>query len=257
MRDRDFDDMGQTHGRHLVLDGVTATRGRFVLGPIDAVFPFGKITAVVGANGAGKTTLARVLLGQIPLKEGRILLDDEQVSTSQMEWRATVGFLPDDPEELLSECTAEEFWQLSIGAHALRYPREARPEAKRKMLGRAHELAEMLHFQVPPRKPIAYFSLGMRKKTQLIAALATMPDIVLLDEPRNGLDPIGMAQAHSLLLGLADVGKLVIVSTHDLPWAMKHSQQIIAISLGRVTLKSDTEEVIRKGGEEYLLELLR
>ncbi|MCL4554375.1 MAG: ABC transporter ATP-binding protein [Actinobacteria bacterium] len=249
--------MGQPDGRHLVLDGVTATRGSFVLGPIDIVLPFGKITAVVGANGAGKTTLARVLLGQIPMREGRIVLNDRPVLPSQMEWRATVGFLPDDPEELLAECTAEELWQLSIGAHVLCYPREARPEAKRKMLARAHELAEILHFQAPPSKPIAYFSLGMRKKTQLIAALATMPEIVLLDEPRNGLDPIGMAQTHRLLLDLAAEGKLVIVSTHDLSWAMKHSQQIIAISLGRVTLKSDTEDVIRKGGEDYLLELLR
>lgn len=243
-------------GKSLIIDKVTATRGNFRLGPIDTVLPFAGITVLVGANGAGKTTLTRVLLGQIPLNHGKIILDDNQINTSQARWRSMVGYLPDDPDELLVECTAEEFWQFSIGVNVLRFPKDTRSEIRARMINRAYEISDMLHFQPPSRQPIAEFSLGMRKKTQLIAALATEPDVIIMDEPRNGLDPIGIEQLHRLLYSLVDEGKLVLVATHDLSWAVAHSQQVIALRAGKMMLASETRDIRLKGGESYLLERL-
>lgn len=246
----------ETQDRTLSLNDVIATRGSFRLGPIDTVFSFGQITVIVGANGAGKTTLTRVLLGQIPHKKGEIRLDGNQIITAQARWRSTIGFLSDDPNELLAECTAEELWKFCIGVNVLRFPSVARPDIRSRMIKRADEMADMLHFLPPSRKPIAEYSLGMRKKTQLIAALATDPDVVILDEPRNGLDPIGIEQVHRLLRTLVAKGKLVIIATHDLSWALAHSHNFLALRAGEMVLSSKTTDIGLRGGESYLLEKL-
>lgn len=246
----------ETQVSTLSLNGVIATRGSFQLGPIDTVFPFGQITVVVGANGAGKTTLTRVLLGQIPHKKGEIRLDDNHILPAQAKWRSTIGFLSDDPNELLVECTAEELWHFCIGVNVLRFPSEERPDIRAGMIKRAHELADMLHFLPPSRQPIAEYSLGMRKKSQLIAALATDPDVIILDEPRNGLDPIGIEQVHRLLHTLVTEGKLVIIATHDLSWALAHSHRFLALRAGEMVLASETTDIDLRGGESYLLEKL-
>ena len=240
----------------LTLAGAVAVRGRFQLGPLEASLPFGQITVVVGPNGAGKSTLTRVLLGQIPLKKGHIRLQEREIHTARAEWRARLGFLSDDPNELLIECSAEELWRFCIGVNVLRFPKDIRSQMRAAMLRRARALADMLHFLPPARQPIAEYSLGMRKKTQLIAALCTDPDIIILDEPRNGLDPIGIDQMHRLLRALVAEGKLVLIATHDLAWALAHAHNFLVLRAGRMVLAATADEVKRKGGEAYLLDRL-
>lgn len=242
--------------KDLLINNLVANRGSFTLGPMDACLPFASITALVGANGAGKTTLTRVLLGQIPISRGDIALDDKKIDVAEASWRSAVGYVPDDPDELLIECTAEEFWQFTISVHALRFSRDIRAKVRKQMVDNAHELSQLLHFQPPPKQPIAEYSLGMRKKTQLVAALAAEPPIVIMDEPRNGLDPIGIEQLHRLLFSLMKKGTLVLLATHDLSWALAQSQQIIALHSGQIILASETRKLHLDGGEAYLLERL-
>ena len=95
----------------------------------------------------------------------------------------------------------------------------------------------------------------MRKKTQLVAAFAAEPDFLILDEPRNGLDPVGIVHMHEAVDNLRARGSCALVATHDLDWALARAQRIIGLCRGGVAVDEITAR-LHPGGEHELVRRL-
>lgn len=207
--------------------GVVVKYPTFTLGPIDLEINAGEIVCLVGPNGAGKTTLLRALIGLLPLESGHVLLGGENVQGRAPSVVKRIGWIPDDDTELLEDLTCSELWDLHAYAHS-----HAGAERK-SLLEHAQSIAAQLDFD-PPKILLASCSHGMRKKAQIVTALMHEPRLLLLDEPRNGLDPIAIDRLEQLITGARDMGRAIVISTHDLHYAQRVADRVVVMSRGTV-----------------------
>lgn len=229
-------------------------RGSFALGPVNLGLRPGQVVALVGANGAGKTTLLSLITGQLQMDSGALEFRGVPQEPQSALWRRTIGYVPDDPQELLEELTAEEFWRFTARMHLRGHRGPQADQAWTRMLNRSRELADLLELHPRPRALIGSFSLGMRRKTQLVNALMTDPQLVIMDEPRNGLDPVGIARLHEIIDSLRASRKIVIVASHDVEWALVHADRVVGLRGG--TIAFDSADAVTKLSPRILLEYL-
>ncbi|ARF56226.1 ATP-binding cassette domain-containing protein [Streptomyces gilvosporeus] len=168
---------------------------------LDLTVPTGSLTALIGPNGSGKTTTMRLLLG----------LDQPEAGTGTI-----LGSPFDHPARYLPEVGA-------LIEHPALYPRltgrtNLRVLAELAGLGddRIHRALSLTGMQQHADRLVATYSLGMRQRLGIAAALLTEPRLLILDEPTNGLDPVGTAQLRELLRGLTSAGTTVLISSHQL-----------------------------------------
>lgn len=226
--------------------GVVVHLGGFTLGPLDLEVGASEILCLVGPNGAGKTTLLRALTGLRPPDSGSTEIAGWPALGRSPEALRRLGWVPDDVDDILPEVTAEELWDLHALAHS---SVDGTVDAMR---ARAAALAERLDFR-PPASRIAVYSHGMRKKTQLVAGLLHDPDVVFLDEPRNGLDPIAIERLENLLQELRDGGRAIVLATHDLRYAERVADRVCILHDGQVAALGTLREVLR-GDEKELVQ---
>jgi ABC-type multidrug transport system ATPase subunit len=231
----------------LDLDRVEVRRGQFHLGPVSVQAEGGRIHALVGPNGAGKTTLIQSVLGLLPLSAGSVRLGGEPTAGRAPAVLARLGYVSDDPTEIIEELTARELW--AVHARARRAT-----DAPDRLMTRAAALAERLGFDPPPRQLIRDFSHGMRKKTQLVAGLMHEPELVVMDEPRNGLDPLGIQQLERLIADLRDAGRVVLVATHDLHWAERTADLVCVLDHGRVLRVGAVDDILEAEDDDNLVD---
>lgn len=189
----------------LVVDAVSKRYGRreFVLRGLSQRFEPGTATAIVGPNGSGKTTLLRLLTCLSFPTEGHIRYGDIDIHQRPYRYLGEVGILHDGtalPEHL----SAEE-----VLAYVLRARTGEADEA------RVAELLEAVLLDERRREPVGTYSTGMRQKTQLAAALASRPPVLLLDEPFSGLDDETTRAALDLLDAFKRAGGVLIFSSHQ------------------------------------------
>ena len=199
----------------------------FKLGPITMDVPAGAIVGLVGPNGSGKSTLIRTMLGLQHADAGGASILGLPVTGRPAQALREVGYVPDDIGDTISELTPDELWQF----HAMAHARVA--GSIDEMMARARELARALDFETPVR-PIASLSYGMRKKTQIVAGLLHKPSLLVMDEPRNGLDPIAIARLERLMLAERNDGTAVLLATHDLRSAADLADLVAVLRLGRL-----------------------
>jgi ABC-2 type transport system ATP-binding protein len=162
----------------------------------------GEIFGFLGHNGAGKTTTMKILLGLLSPTGGRAEILG--CSSSDVTVHARLGYLPETPY-FYDYLTAEEFLCFYGRLAGL-----SREEAMR----RVPELLERVDLSESRHKPLRKFSKGMLQRIGLAQALIHNPDLVILDEPMSGLDPIGRKEVRDLILSLRDQGKTVFFSSH-------------------------------------------
>lgn len=218
----------------LWLDDLHVERGAFRLGPLSLVVPAGEVLAVVGANGSGKTTLLSALLGQVAIEAGAAGFGEEVVDPRDRRHLRHFGYVPDEEATVHPEMTAEEYWRLVARV------RDAGREDE--SLRRAHELARRLD-HAPGSRLFGASSHGMRKKTQLVAALMHRPRLLLVDELRNGLDPMSIHVAESLVDEAVAEGAVVVAATHDLFWAERRAHQVAILHSGHLAASGSTSSV--------------
>lgn len=224
----------------VAIEEMMVVQGDFVLGPLSMTLNPGAIHCLLGPNGAGKTTLIRAILGLQKAGSGVIRINGMDATKRDPAILRRIGLVPDDPRQLLEELTAQEFWALTA---RLFVDAEARPAA----LERAWNLASHLQF-FPPADTISAFSLGMRKKTQLVAAMLHSPGLLILDEPRNGLDPLGIQRMESLLAEHARSGATVLVASHDLHWAERFADHVLILDKGLLKASGTVAELAEEPG---------
>ncbi len=228
---------------------IDVVRGAFRMKIASMTLRPGEIACVVGANGSGKTSLLLTALGLLP-HEGLCRIEGMYFDGSQPDIKARIGFVPDDPDILFAELTAYEQWSVtaSVLAGAGRGSQEA-------ILSRAATFAHRLSFDPPPR-PAREYSHGMRRKTQLINALLGRPSVLVIDELRNGLDPIAITQAEQLIKDEQQRGAAILTASHDLWWAERFADSIYVMHEGHIVAAGTCRQLLQPG-EKHLEEAFR
>jgi ABC-2 type transport system ATP-binding protein len=188
----------------------------------------GRITGFLGPNGAGKTTTLQVLLGLTRPEAGRAELNGQEV-TELSEPATTVGALLDHGGAHPGRSGRNH---LGVLATAAGLPRE-RVDAVLDLVGMT-EVAD---------RRVRSFSLGMRQRLGIAAALLGSPEILILDEPANGLDPAGMRWLRDLLRHIADDGGTVLVSSHVLSEVAQTVDDLVIIGHGRLLTSGPLDEL--------------
>ena len=206
----------------------------------------GHILGLVGKNGAGKTTLMKTILGLNRGYQGRIEFNGAPLKTDDTDTRKRIGSLVDVIfYEDMSACRNLKLLAMLDG---LLSPREA----DRKIGG----LLDFVGLSGSSGKNVRTFSFGMKQRLALAQALLTNPDLLILDEPFVGLDPVGIEDTKSLLLSLSrEQGVSIIFSSHQLTEVCSLADDIAVLADGKICL-SDTYAGIKNSGVS-LIDLLR
>jgi len=225
----------------LQLEGVVKRYGRFeaVKGLSFAVEP-GTICGFLGPNGAGKTSTLRMILGLTDPTEGRISVlgapDGRQV-------RDRIGFLPEE-RGLYRKMTPVDTVAFFAGLKGVPLG-----EGRR----RAKKLLESQGLGASMKKPMKALSKGMAQKVQLMAAIAHEPELVILDEPFSGLDPVNQQGLEQVIRDLANRGATVLFSTHVMQHAERLCRQVVLLADGKKVFEGSIQAA--RGAAPRFLEL--
>lgn len=191
------------------------------------------VTGLVGANGAGKSTLIKILLGLSPATEGRAEVLGMDVSRQGPAIRARVGYMPEH-DCLPPDVSATEF--VVHMARMCGLPSTAARE-------RTADTLRHVGLYEERYRPMGGYSTGMKQRVKLAQALVHDPSLVLLDEPTNGLDPVGRDEMLGLIRRIhADFGISVLVTSHLLGELERTSDHLVVIDGGRLLRSSSTSD---------------
>ncbi|MFT3851605.1 MAG: ABC transporter ATP-binding protein [Ilumatobacteraceae bacterium] len=196
------------------------------------------LVGLVGANGAGKTTTFRMLLGLTHPTEGSIEVCGVDVAADPIEVRARLGFMPEHDCLPLDQSAADvvaTFGELSgLPARAARQ--------------RASDILDLVGLDEARFRPIGGFSTGMRQRTKLAQALVGDPQLVLLDEPTAGLDPLGREEMLALIARLGTFGISVLMATHLLDDVQQVCDHVVMIDGGKLVVAGATASLLERTG---------
>ncbi|MFT7617864.1 MAG: ABC-2 type transport system ATP-binding protein [Planctomycetota bacterium] len=191
------------------------------------------ITALLGPNGAGKSTLLGILTGQLAATMGTVRIFGEPVwGNHDLNRRMGICHQYDNFYE---DMTATEFTILMARLSGF----------KRKEVGaRVREMLQEVGLEEKAwKRKIKGFSKGMRQRVKLAQAMIHRPDLLFLDEPMTGLDPVGRHEIAAIIKSWADQGKTVVVSTHILHEVEDLTNQILLLADGRVVAEGDVHDI--------------
>lgn len=212
------------------VDGLTVRYGRTTA--LDAVsldVPSGSVFALLGRNGSGKSSLVRCLLGQQKPETGRLELLGSEPWAHRARLMERVGVVPEEPD------APREMTPRQLGAFCARLY----PSWDAKGFG-----ARLGRFAVPPKTPFGRLSKGQKGLTQLSLALAASPELLVLDDPTLGLDPVARhAFFDEIVAELADRGTTVVLTTHDLAGVERIADRVGILKDGRLLLHEETESL--------------
>jgi ABC-2 type transport system ATP-binding protein len=209
-------DLTKTFGR------VTAVRG------MSFTAPAGAVTGFLGPNGSGKTTTLRILLGLVRADAGAALIGGLPYGRLARP-RRTAGAMLEATGFHPGRRARDH---LRVLASAAEIPGH-----------RVDEVLDQVGLAPAARRRVREFSLGMRQRLGLAAALLGDPRVLVLDEPANGLDPAGIAWLRGLLRGLADEGRTVIVASHVLSEVAQTADHVVIVSAGQVRFAGPLGEI--------------
>lgn len=224
------------------IKNLTHSYGKFVaLDDVSFDINDGDFIGLIGPNGAGKTTLMNTMVGILAADKGEVLIDGESVSGFNAEVRQKIGYMPSElntyemfsPEELLNFLAA----MYSVESTT----------AKRRM----SELFDGLEMNEWKKKSIKKLSTGMKKKTAFAAAILHRPNLLILDEPFESVDPISQHKMKAILSEYLSEGGAVIMSSHVLDTVQSICNKFILMNKGKVIKESLVEEASGNLEEEF------
>ena len=198
----------------------------------------GKALGLLGRNGAGKTTTIRILMDVFHSNSGEILLDGKKFDPRKVQ----IGYLPEErglyPKREILE-------QMVYLARLRGVSKKQAVENSRKWL----ERMQVLQYE---KKLLETLSKGNQQKVQLASTLVCDPDIVILDEPFSGLDPVNSQILQEVVRELIAEGKIVIFSSHQMSYVEEFCEDVVIINHGEVVLSGNLSEIKREFGKNQL-----
>jgi len=205
----------------------------------------GEIFGLLGPNGAGKTTTIKTILRLIRQSEGTIRLFGESEPSAQT--LRKIGYLPENPY-IYQYLRAEEFLDLCARLTGVASgQRRERITAMIARVGLAHAVD----------RPIGKFSKGMMQRVGLAQALLHSPDLLILDEPMSGLDPVGRREVRELILEQRTQGKTVLFTSHILSDVERLCDRVAIVQRGVVTAYGSIQELLRDTTQKFELIVAR
>ncbi len=208
-----------------------AYRGLRAVDEVDLDVGEGDIYGFLGANGSGKTTTVRMLLGLVLANAGEAHIFGHKMPGAAATVLPRVGSLVEGPGA---------YPHLTGSANLALFDAAAGPRVRRAARRtRIHEVLEQVGLEPGDRRPVKAYSLGMRQRLGLAAALMRRPPLLVLDEPTNGLDPQGIRDIRELLVGLHRGGTTIFLSSHLLAEIEQMSTRVGVLDRGRLVLQED------------------
>ena len=213
------DRVGKWFGEVIAVNNCTISVGTGVVG-------------LLGANGAGKSTLFKMLAGLIEPSHGTVRVFG-RILRRDVGWYRRVGFCPES-EALPGWMTGREFLSLSLRLMGF---------GKAEIARRVDYWLERFELVDAQKRRLGGYSKGMKQKLKLAQALAHDPDVIFLDEPLNGMDPVSRKHSIELVRELGAQGKTVLVSSHILPEVETMTSEIVLIDRGKVLAEGSIAEI--------------
>ncbi len=218
------------------------TSGVQTLKDVNLHVPKGSVYGFLGPNGAGKTTTLRLLLGLLKKQEGTLEIFGKNFANHRIEILARLGSLIEQPS-LYGHLSAKE--NLEIYRRIHRVTRE-----------RVEEVLRIVGLQLTGKKKAKQFSLGMKQRLSIAIALLHQPELLILDEPTNGLDPNGIIETRELIRRLNQEHKTtVIVSSHILHEIEKMCTHVGIINHGKLLFQGTLKELQQMKTRDAVLEI--
>lgn len=224
----------------LEVKNITKTFGeKEILKGISFSVESGKALGLLGRNGAGKTTTIRILMDVFHANSGELLLDGEPFVQRNVQ----IGYLPEErglypKREILEQMV---------------YLARLRGVSKKQAIVNAKRWLERLEVAEYETKLLETLSKGNQQKVQLASTLVCDPDIVILDEPFSGLDPVNSQILQEVVQELITDGKIVIFSSHQMSYVEEFCEDIVITNHGEVVLSGNLAEIKRTFGENQLV----
>jgi ABC-2 type transport system ATP-binding protein len=204
----------------------------------------GEILGFLGPNGAGKSTTVKILTGLIRPSSGRALVAGFDVVEQPLEVKRRIGYVP-ETAALYDALTAAEYLELVACLHHV---------DRRTTLARRDELLDLFGLGKVQHQRMTEYSKGMRQKVAITAALLHRPEVLILDEPFDGLDANAAAVAKELLKRLASQGRTILFCSHILEVVERVCSRILIINEGRQIATGTAEQIRQTGGAATLEE---
>lgn len=213
-----------------------------VLKDLDLSVPKRSVFAFLGNNGEGKSTTIRLLIGLLRPDSGDIVIMGKRLKEQSIQIKKQLGCIVDSPA-LYPQLTASEF--LTIGC---KLKHLAKSEIDR--------VLALVDLQNAKNRQVAHFSLGMKQRLALAHALLGEPNLLILDEPTNGLDPHGMLEIRNLIRSLPDkLNCTVFVSSHMLDEVEKIASDVALLKNGQIQCQATLQDILAKQQGQLTLDV--
>ena len=212
-------------------------------GPIKAVDGLsfqvrrGEVLGFLGPNGAGKTTAMRIVTGFLEPDSGRVRLAGHDLATESLQARHKLGYLPENAPAY-GEMTVRGFLGFVARARGIEFPEPA-----------VDRVIQTAALQKVEHQTVETLSKGYKRRVGLAQALIHDPEVLILDEPTDGLDPNQKAMVQELISSLSEE-KCIILSTHILDEVEKTCSRVMIIAQGRVVVDGTPDELLAKAAED-------
>lgn len=212
----------------------------WVLDQVSLQIGAGEFVGIVGCTGCGKTTLLKAMAGLLEVQSGEILLDGENIFSRRFDravLRRKVGMVFQYPEYQLFAQTVEK----DVG-FGLKYSRLSREE-KQERVRWALEQMGFSYEEIKDQSPLS-LSGGEKRRVAIAGVLATKPELLMLDEPLAGLDPMAREMFLEFLEGLTGQGVSVVMVSHNVDALAQHAARIIGMKQGKIVMDGSCQEVL-------------
>lgn len=203
----------------------------------------GDVIGLIGANGAGKTTIIKLILGLIKLTEGKVHINGYDIEKDFIKAIEKVGAIVETPDLYMY---LSGYDNLKITANNYKNIPKSRIDEVVKLVGLENRIKDK----------VSTYSLGMRQRLGIAEAIINSPELLILDEPTNGLDVDGIIEMRNLITKLSEQGIAILISSHNLTEIDNLCNRIIAIKNGKIITDDKIESFTAFSTEDtYILEL--
>ena len=178
-----------------------------------------EIIGLLGANGAGKSTLMKSIVGGLKIDSGEILFNNKDITTNEVETKSKIGFLPEN-NPLYLDMFVKEYLQFVVNIHKIPYEN-------------VEKVINLVGLTPEKSKKIKQLSKGYKQRVGLAQAIIHRPDLLILDEPTNGLDPNQIVEIRNLIKEIGQE-KTIIISTHIMQEVEALCSRVILIHKGNI-----------------------